>query len=195
VVTSLLKLDSSCRSAIHMTRQILDFARHGQFRRMPIDLNTMIVTMRDFLGMLLPGRIRLEILPAPSAVRVMGDPDLLKHVLLNLVTNAKEAIVGEGWIRISADLSDIREGAGQDGPVVRLVVEDSGEGIEPEHLACIFEPDFTTRADGTGLGLFAVRNIVESHGGQVLAKSTPLTGTRFVILLPAVLSGCDQGMF
>lgn len=100
----------------------------------------------------------------------------LKEVLVNLLENAREAVGGEGEIRVSVN------GAGHPGRV-ELSVVDSGEGIPEELLARVFEPHFSTRTSGTGLGLAIVRRIVESWGGEVLAESTPGHGTRVRVLM------------
>jgi signal transduction histidine kinase len=106
---------------------------------------------------------------------LLGDAEKLKQVVLNLVMNALEAMKGGGTLRV---------GVACNGDAVRLVVEDSGTGIEPATLAHVFDPFFTTKEAGTGLGLSIVRKIVDQHGGEVRIESTRGTGTRVAVILP-----------
>jgi signal transduction histidine kinase len=107
---------------------------------------------------------------------LMGDPEKLKQVVLNLVMNALEAMKGGGTLRVS-----VRCDAGDS---VRLVVEDSGPGIEPAVLGQVFDPFFTTKEAGTGLGLSIVRKIVDQHAGEVRIESERGVGTRAIVTLP-----------
>ncbi|HEX2092618.1 MAG TPA: ATP-binding protein, partial [Longimicrobiaceae bacterium] len=111
---------------------------------------------------------RVEIDPAtPRAYTRVGE---LKEVLVNLLENARAAIPDGGEIRLSTTASG-------GGTWVMLDVEDTGEGIPPDLLPRIFEPQFSTRSSGTGLGLAIVRRLVESWGGEVTVDSTPGRGT------------------
>jgi PAS domain S-box-containing protein len=106
---------------------------------------------------------------------LVGDPEKLKQVVLNLVMNALEAMKGGGTLRV---------GVGWEDDGVRLLVEDSGTGIEPAALAQVFDPFFTTKEAGTGLGLSIVRKIVDQHRGEVRIESTRGKGTRAIVTLP-----------
>lgn len=106
---------------------------------------------------------------------VKADPDYLKQVLLNLILNGLQAMPGGGKLTIE---TSIRDGK------MRLSVSDTGVGIAPENVTRIFEPYFTTKSEGSGLGLPIARRIVESHGGTIEVNSQPGTGTRFDIVLP-----------
>ncbi|MDI2068373.1 ATP-binding protein, partial [Klebsiella pneumoniae] len=90
---------------------------------------------------------------------IQADPDRLTQVLLNLYLNAIHAIGRQGTITVEANESS--------GDRVKIVVTDSGKGIAAEQLEAIFTPYFTTKADGTGLGLAVVQNIIEQHGGTI----------------------------
>ncbi|HEX9242769.1 MAG TPA: HAMP domain-containing sensor histidine kinase [Anaeromyxobacter sp.] len=112
--------------------------------------------------------------PCPPAE---GNRASLVQVVLNLVTNAAHAVARGGRIAVSL---------APDGPLVRLVVEDDGEGMTPEVAARAFEPFFTTRGgEGIGLGLPIVRGIVERHGGSVSLETAPAAGTKVTVRLPA----------
>jgi PAS domain S-box-containing protein len=106
---------------------------------------------------------------------LVGDPEKLKQVVLNLVMNALEAMREGGTLRARVTC---------DGENVELVLEDTGTGIEPVALAQVFDPFFTTKEAGTGLGLSIVRKIVDQHRGEVRIQSERGSGTRAIVLLP-----------
>ncbi len=112
--------------------------------------------------------------------RIMGDPVQLQQVLLNLISNAIDAMAAlddrRGVLRIASSL--------QDSDNVLITVTDSGTGIDPEHKDRIFEAFFTTKSSGMGMGLSICRSIVQAHGGQLSAASATPYGSTFSILLP-----------
>ena len=108
---------------------------------------------------------------------ILGDGSALHQVLLNLLTNAREAMAGRGEIRVDTSQS---APPGQ----VRLVVTDTGPGISPRDLPNIFDPFFTTKPDGTGLGLSLSYGIVQDHQGTVDVQSEPERGTTFILSFP-----------
>ena len=112
---------------------------------------------------------------APDLPPVWGDANALQQVVMNLLTNARDAVKGGG--EISIETSAMREPSGG----VRLVVRDTGPGIPPEVLPKIFDPFFTTKAEGTGLGLSISYGIVREHQGTVDVRSAPGEGTTFVL--------------
>lgn len=120
-------------------------------------------------------RIEAEVAPGLPAVAMRGAR--LRQVLLNLVNNATEALAGEGQVTIRAS-------RGASGDVVELAVHDTGSGMDESTLAHIFEPFFTNRPGGTGLGLFLVETYVEEAGGEVRAESRPGEGTTVRVVLP-----------
>jgi signal transduction histidine kinase len=121
-------------------------------------------------------RTSVERTLAPAAAD--GDPDQLRQVIWNLLANASQACGAErgGTIRVAT---------GSDGEGAWLRVEDDGAGIDPGDLDRIFIPFFTTKEQGTGLGLSAVERIVTAHGGRIDVASRPGEGTRFTVRLPA----------
>jgi len=96
-------------------------------------------------------------------------------MLINLLKNAKAAMEGGGIARLATRFDD---------ETIRITVEDTGTGIPDEVLNKIFEPYFTTKIDGTGLGLTMVYKVVKGHGGDITVQSRPSLGTRFTIQLP-----------
>lgn len=106
---------------------------------------------------------------------LMADPVRLTQALLNVVINALQAVEHQGWVRLEARTGDNQ---------VCIDVTDSGPGIPPEKLAAIFEPYFTTKNEGSGLGLWIAQQIITAHGGSLQALNVPGGGARFSIRLP-----------
>jgi signal transduction histidine kinase len=112
-----------------------------------------------------------------GAARVLGHPQKLRQVILNLVKNGAEA--GGSGGRVTVRLASTPGG----GAV--LTVDDTGRGLSPEARARLFEPFFTTKETGTGLGLAVSQGIVRAHGGELEAGAAPAGGARFTVRLPA----------
>jgi two-component system, NtrC family, sensor kinase len=108
---------------------------------------------------------------------ILGDASTLHQVLMNLLTNAREAMPGGGQIRVET-------GPAERPGWVRLLVADTGTGIPAEEISKIFDPFFTTKRTGTGLGLSVTYGIIQEHGGTVDVQSRPGAGTSFVISFP-----------
>lgn len=115
-----------------------------------------------------------------------ADPDQLKQALVNLVLNAVQAIGGTGRIEVRAGLAQ---------PPDRLAIEvrDTGPGVPPERQTAIFEPFYTTKAEGVGLGLWIVQQIVSAHGGAVTVANGPAGGAVFTLNLPLAPAGLPDG--
>jgi len=113
--------------------------------------------------------------PNPTLPQVCHDPALIQQVVLNLLLNGIQAISGEGQVEVVLT---------HEVPQAIILVKDTGRGISPEALPKIFKPFFTTRKEGTGLGLSLAKGIVESHGGTIDAFSSPGLGTQFRIRIP-----------
>ncbi|MGI6285013.1 Signal transduction histidine-protein kinase AtoS [Moorella humiferrea] len=119
---------------------------------------------------------------SPELPLLCLDPGQMKQVILNLTSNAIQA-TGPGGIVIISSYFDAANRQ------VVTTVEDNGPGIPPEKLNLIFEPFYTTKENGTGLGLTLSRRIVASHGGKILVTSKVGEGSRFTICLPVTLNG------
>ena len=121
-------------------------------------------------------RVRVQVYCPPEVPDVQGDPGSLRQALLNLALNACQSMSNGGTLRLSARGVSRRR--------VEIAVEDSGSGIAPEHLPKIFDLYFTTKPDGSGIGLSMVYRTVQLHDGEIEVQSTPGTGTTFRIVLP-----------
>ena len=151
------------------------FARPPAPRLEPEDLAALArAAVEPYLAGL-PPEVRLSLDVAPQLSPVRLDRRLVERALLNLVENALQAVGERGTITVH-----VRPGAGR----VELEVEDSGPGLEPEARDRIFEPSFSTKTSGSGLGLALVKKIAEDHGGGVSLTSAPGTPTRAILWLP-----------
>lgn len=149
----------------------------------PADLNTTIeqaILLSRQQVLTKPIQIHFE--PNPSLPNVLHDPALIQQVVLNLLLNGIQAITGNGQICVSL---------ARDGEQAMIQVSDSGRGISAEALPKIFKPFFTTRSEGTGLGLSLAEGIVQSHGGRIEVSSTLGKGSQFKISLP--IDGAKKG--
>jgi signal transduction histidine kinase len=122
----------------------------------------------------------------PRLPMLRGDANALQQVLLNLLTNAREAMGNGGHVRIETGPVPERPGR------LRLVVTDTGPGIAPADLPHVFEPFYTTKPAGTGLGLAVSYGIVQDHQGTIEVQSTPGRGTSFVPTFPALDASTDR---
>src|SRR6266545_4079047 len=158
---------------------LLSFSRQSSGSRGPVDLNhlveeTLLLIERSMTKQGLTVTRRL----APGLPALWGDGNTLQQVVLNLLTNARDAVAGGGEITVETSRA-----AGHD-ETVRLLVRDTGPGIPPEALPRIFEPFFTTKRNGTGLGLSISYGIVRDHHGTVDVQSRPGEGTTFILTFP-----------
>jgi len=119
--------------------------------------------------------IQIELKKNPALPEVEHDSAQIHQVLLNLLLNAIQAIDGRGTITVELE---------SDNDLATISVSDTGRGIAPEHLPNIFRPFYTTKGNGTGLGLSLARRIVEEHHGRIETTSAVGAGTKFVVLLP-----------
>jgi two-component system sensor histidine kinase PilS (NtrC family) len=158
---------------------LLDFARPRRPDPQPLDLSATVAEMLKVFEhdkRLDGSRVQLK---ANGAVTIEADPGQLRQVVWNLVRNACEADESNGLVDVEVGTVDT------DGEKwARLAVRDRGPGISDEHRSRIFEPFFSTKQGGTGLGLATVHRIVEEHRGKVLATAPSDGGARFEVLLP-----------
>jgi two-component system NtrC family sensor kinase len=167
-----------------ITQGLLSFARSSSGERGPVDLNhvvreTLLLAERQIAK----GGVELSVELARDLPAVLGDADTLQQVVLNLVTNARDALAAAG-----GQITIVTRPRDGKPSIVELVVADTGPGIAPEDVARIFDPFFTTKPTGTGLGLSVTHGIVREHGGTIDVESAPGRGSRFILSFPALVS-------
>ena len=180
--------------AAALTRQLLTFSRRAKTEPRIVDLNEAVRSLEDMAQRLAGDNAHLVLELDESIGFVRIDPIQLEQVLVNLVVNARDAIQGEGEIRIRTDSVRLEEAdvASESdlapGPFARLQVQDTGTGIPFSVMEHIFEPFFTTKEPGrgTGLGLATVYGIVHQHGGRIRALNAPEGGAVFEIVFPSL---------
>ena len=171
---------------------ILTFGRQRDARVRPVQVRTLFEEAASLLRASLPSGVELIIDDVPVDVAVSGEPAQLQQVILNLCTNAAQAMPRGGSIRITAEQKEVTaflpvsHGELVPGRYVGLAVIDSGHGFDESVARRLFEPFFTTRSAGTGLGLATVHDIVRDHDGAMNVQSKSEHGSRFEAWLPAV---------
>jgi PAS domain S-box-containing protein len=175
--------------AASLTDGLLMFSRKQVTELKPVDVNGTVGGFNNILSRLIGEDIALNVHLAPHDLIVNADRGQLEQVLMNLVTNARDAMPRGGAINISTGLH--RHGDSAPAAFAVLTVSDTGVGMDRETQEHIFEPFYTTKAvgEGTGLGLAIVYGIIEKHGGTIGISSEPGSGTTFRISLPLLRTG------
>jgi CheY-like chemotaxis protein len=186
-VPLLAECERACSRARDLTQQLLTFAKGGAPVRATLDLRPVI---REATLFALSGsRVDCEFSVDEGLWAVEADERQVALVLHHLVLNAEQAMPGGGRVAVSArnvpSVPDAGPAAGAAGRVVEITVRDGGPGIPAENLPQIFDPYFTTKEKGSGLGLASVYAIVVNHGGTITAASSPGEGATFTVRLPA----------
>ena len=152
---------------------LMRFVRPHELETAPSDPNALVRATLE--RALLPETVTVQLELAPDLPPVDLDPDRMQQVFLNLIHNAAQAMPQGGRLTVGTHLEDGH---------VRFAFTDTGVGIAPEDQARVFEPLYTTKAKGFGLGLSIVQLLVEAHGGEVTVSSRPGAGSCFSVLLP-----------
>ncbi len=192
-------LEAADRAA-DLVKQILTFSRQAEQEKQPIKVAPIVKEAFRFLRASIPTTIEMKQSIQPDLGVVMADATQIHQVLMNLCTNAAYAMAETGGelmvsldsFEVDTDFAAMHEGI-VPGPFLRVVVTDTGHGMNPEILERIFYPYFTTKAhgEGTGLGLAQVHGIVKSHGGTITVESELGKGAAFQVYLP-VFHGEDK---
>ncbi|MGG5822964.1 response regulator [Falsiroseomonas sp. HW251] len=191
---------NAARRGEAVARRLLAFSRRGELRAEAVDPSELLAGLREVLAATLGPSIQV-IVDAPRDVPlVLADRGQLETVLLNLSTNARDAMPGGGTLTLAIeteppdDTERLATGPALAAAHVRIVVLDTGTGMDAETLAHATEPFFTTKAQGrgTGLGLAMARDFAEGSGGALAIESAPGHGTRVALSLPVALPGPRQ---
>ena len=177
-----------------IVQRLLTFSRDEEPRREAFDLAAVAEEALSLVRPTVPARIDIRADVAPPIPRVFGNPTQFHQVVVNLLTNAAQAIGAEpGTITLSIGAVGIDEQRGSSAPgeYLQLVCEDDGPGMSDAVAQRAFDPFFTTKlaGRGTGLGLAAVQSIIDNHGGSITLETREGAGTRLVILVPAQQGG------
>jgi PAS domain S-box-containing protein len=199
---NLREAESACINARSLTQQLLTFARGGMPVKKDVAIKELLEETASFILRGSSSHYQVEV--APDLWRAELDRGQISQVIHNLVLNAQQAMPEGGVVRIRAknvlvtaenQAELIPQTGGMlpvvPGPYLQIEVEDEGVGIPAKYLASIFDPYFTTKQKGNGLGLSVCYSIVKNHSGYITVSSNPGIGTTFYIYLPAILGLVD----
>jgi signal transduction histidine kinase/ActR/RegA family two-component response regulator len=183
------RLDEAEKAALRakgLTQQLLTFAKGGAPVKDTLSLERLV---RESAGLVLSGTSIISTLTAVDPLwSVDADGGQIGQALNNLIINACQAMPDGGSLRMGLENSEVEGTADlplKKGRYVKFTIADEGVGIPPEHLSKIFDPYFTTKEKGSGLGLAVGYSIIKNHGGHIQVESRPGTGTVFTVYLPA----------
>ncbi len=174
--------------ASNMLRQLVDAARNERAMMIPVEVDNVIdKSMALLLPQLNKHGIKIEHQYSDNLPLVLGRPDQLEQVFINLGLNACDAMPEGGNFIITLDPANGTQTQVNHSEFITIRLSDTGVGIPPENISRLFEPFYTTkeRGAGSGLGLFVSHLIVDQHGGVIEVESKPNVGTTFIIKLPA----------
>jgi len=178
--------------ASDMLRQLVDAARTERAMMIPVDVRSVI---DDALALLIPKikrqGIKVRQYCPDNLPLIVGRPDQLEQLFINISLNAFDAMPNGGDFTITLELGDGVDNQPQEIGYIVICLSDTGEGISTEDIALLFEPFYTTkeRGAGSGLGLFVSYLIIDQHGGTIDVESKPGAGTTFIIKLPTAAKG------
>ena len=182
----LQRILTASEKAAELTNQMLAFAGKGRFIVGPLDLNQLVQNVIPLVRTSISKKTTLRQSFAENLPHIEADKTQLHQVVMNLITNASEALDGnEGEVLIRTGALEAR--GNPEGPAAQIFLEvsDTGSGMDVDTKGKIFDPFFTTKFTGRGLGLAAVQGIVRAHGGTIRVDSKPHRGTKFTVLFPA----------
>ncbi|MEN3190184.1 MAG: ATP-binding protein [Atribacterota bacterium] len=160
--------------------QVLDYAKVKKLNITSFSLKNLINDVVELFKQEITNKqIKFDIKLSPDISLIQADKDQIRQILMNIIINAIQAIPEKGEIKIKAEKDFIRE-----NPAIKLVVEDNGIGIAAQDLNQIFDPFFSTKEQGSGLGLSIVYKLIEGHQGEIKVESKEGKGTKFIIILP-----------
>jgi signal transduction histidine kinase/CheY-like chemotaxis protein len=178
--------------ATHLTKGLLSFSRKQAINPQPVELNGVVARIEKLLRRLISEEIELVLSYSPEPLPVVADAGQIDQIMVNLTTNARDAMEHCGTLTIETSCQELSAdfvagfGSSAPGRYARLAVGDTGKGMDEATKAHIFEPFYTTKeiGKGTGLGLAIVYGIVKQHNGFIAVESAPGAGTTFQVYLP-----------
>jgi PAS domain S-box-containing protein len=184
------RIIAATEKAASLTRQLLAFGRKQVMSLKLLDLSTIVEGLSSMVDCLMSPEIQISIQASKNLGLVRADQSQLEQVVMNLATNAREAMPEGGTLTIRID--EFQSSKDQPdlppGKYVRLSVSDTGVGMTEEVQSRVFEPFFTTKKSGSGLGLSTVYGIIKQSGGYITVESAPQLGSTFNVFLPVVSS-------
>ncbi|MDD5199744.1 MAG: ATP-binding protein [Terrimicrobiaceae bacterium] len=189
------KIGEASQRAADLTRKVLGFVRRQPEDFQPMKIRSLFDGLVRLLEPLAAKKVEIGIVAGPRDHWVRGDRGALEQAILNLVLNAVDAMPSGGKITLSSCERDLAAGeidGCPPGPFVTVCVSDSGCGIPPEDQPMVFEPFFTSKSSGTGMGLAIVAQVARSHGGAVDFDSEPGRGTEFRMWIPEIDPPLDE---
>ena len=191
----LLAMQAGQRAA-DVARQMLTYSGRGQVQQQPVSLSALVHENAHMLRVAIPKTVTLDLDLVDDLPAIKADPGQIQQVVINLITNASEAIGSQpGRIHLSTGMHtcddaylahSMLQSKPPAGKYVYLQIADTGCGIAPETVHRIFEPFYSTKSPGRGLGMAAVQGIVTGHAGAILVDSVPDKGTTVRVLFPVV---------
>ncbi|NOZ13995.1 MAG: PAS domain S-box protein [Acidobacteria bacterium] len=176
-----------------LARQLLTFSKGGAPIRKRMDIANLLEDTTNFI--LAGAAVSPRFFIAPDLYTLSADEGQISQVIQNIVLNAKQAMPEGGLIDIAAENTELQgHPTLPNGPYVRIFIRDYGVGIPAKFLTKIFDPYFTTKEEGNGLGLSTAYSIITRHEGYIDVSSKPGAGTTFTILLPAIVSSADENI-
>ena len=170
-----------------LARQLVDFASPQPVNLAVVDIGSLLRRLEAPLASMLSGRIRLDLDIAENLPKAFIDQQLIDRVLFNLVLNARDAMPEGGRVTIAVAQDRYPAGPVRGGnAMIRLTVADTGSGMDHATLEMAGEPHFSTKTNGTGLGLATVRQVMERQGGRLSIASAPHRGTTVDLWLPVM---------
>lgn len=188
--------------AADLARQMLAYSGRGKFQITTLDVSAVVLELASLLRSTLPRHVQLRLQCPAGLPPIQGDAAQLRQILFNLVNNGAEAIARQGRVSVSTDMIDadalylthFQPPGLAAGRYILLEVTDNGSGMSPEVRDAIFEPFFSTKESGHGLGLAAVLGIIRGHRGGVRVYSEPGRGSTFKVLLPVHEQDASQDL-
>jgi two-component system, NtrC family, sensor kinase len=181
----LTQIDDQTLRAQRIVRTLLEFSRKKDFKKETIRLSSLVRETMRLVRSQIPTGVTVDV-NVPKQLMIEVDKQRMQQVLLNLLKNAVQAVGNSGKISVYAQEHEMPKTNNHCSSTVDIEISDTGPGIPVELLPKIFDPFFTTKevGQGSGLGLAIAHEIIEEHGGEILANSHPNQGTTFLIRLP-----------